>query len=173
MVRIISEQGYPKDEQVIVRVDYYIKVSPCEGGILIVGKDSQGREYKPKNEPQNRGFYVLPSGTCYSVAVGSDPEKNHPAIYFPFELQRHGEPKSTDPHDEFIKKFGLTLRDEAMQRIILDTEVEQIFKEIACWGAFELSEDTRVGKVSSHFWGEMYRERTPVLEKFLEAYSGK
>ncbi len=169
MVTIISDKGYPEDDQVLTRVDYYIKVSPSEGGILIVGKDSQGREYKPKNEPAVRSSYVLPSGAHYRVAVGSDPEKNHPAIYFPFELNaRLGYPEILDVKafdDEFFSKFDLTLMDESMQKISLDAEVEGIFKEIAVWGAYELA-----GLVRNHFWGEMYRERTPALEKFLEAY---
>jgi len=175
MVKIISDQGYPKDDGVLIRVDYYNTDSLCEGGILIVGKDSQGREYKPKIEPAVRSSYVLPSGTQYGVAVGSDSEKNHPAIYFPFQLDtRRWNPEIIDGvleaqniNDEFFDKFDLTLMDESMRSISLDAEVEGIFKEIAVLGAYELK-----GLVRNHFWGELYGERTPVLEKFLEAYRG-
>ena len=170
---IISEQGYPKADEVLARVDYYLTAFPCEGGILIVGKDINGRDYKPKTEPAVRSSYVLPSGTQYGVPVGSDPEKNHPAIHFPFQLEtRHWNPRiidgtleAQDFDDEFFDKFDLTLMDESMQRISLDEEVGRVFQEIAVWGAYELK-----GLVRNHFWGEMYRERTPVLEKFLEAY---
>lgn len=172
---IRSDQGYPRDDELLTRVDYYITVSPCEGGILIVGKDSRGTEYKPKTEPAVRSFYVLPSGSQYSVPVGSDPEKNHLAIYFPFQLDtRRWNPKisnealeAQDFDDKFFDKFDLTLMDESKQRISLDTEVEGIFKKIAVWGAYELK-----GLVRNHFWGEMYLERTPALEKFLEAHRG-
>lgn len=193
MVKIISKRGYPKADEVLVIVDYYINASPSEGGILIVGKDSQGREYKPKTEPAVRSFYVLPSGTrsyvfpsetqscvlfsgtLYSVAVGSNPEKNHPAIHFPFQLETrrwnpriiYGTLEKQDFDDEFFDKFDLTLMNETRQRISLDGEVGWIFKEIAVWGAYELKISGR-----NSFWGEMYRERTPALEKFLEDYRG-
>lgn len=85
MVKIISERGYPKDDELLFIVDHF-RTIPCEGVFLIVGKDSQGREYKPKNEPAVRSSYILPSGVEHGVPVGSDPEKNHPAIYFPFQL---------------------------------------------------------------------------------------
>ena len=170
---IMSKQGYPEADEVLTRVDYYITASPCEGGILIVGKDSQGREYKPKTKHAVRSSYVLPSGTQYSVPVGSDPEKNHPAIHFPFQLDtRRWNPRTIDGaleeqdfDDKFFDNFDLTLMDESMRGISLDGEVGRVFKEIAVWGAYELK-----GLVRNHFWGEMYRERTPALEKFLEAY---
>ncbi len=174
MVAIISKQGYPKDNEVLAIVNYFVGV-PCEGGILIVGQDSQGREYNPRNEPQTGGCYVLPSGTIYTVAIGSDPEKNHPAIYFSFQLDRQrwqpnivgGVLKETFD-DAFFSKFDLVLMDDARKAIHpLDAEVERAFKEIAVWGAYELA-----GSPKNHFWGEMYRERTPALEQFLEAYRG-
>lgn len=170
MVKIISEQGYPDDDQVLVRVEYFIKESPSEGGILIVGKDGNGRVYLPKKYPEVRSSYTLPYGGTFGVPVGSDPEHNHPAIYFPFELRRHDNPKSTDPDDVFLSKFDLSLMDDYMNRITLDETMDEFFKEIACWGPFELSEDTKCGKVSNHFWGEMYRERISSLEEFLEEY---
>ena len=101
------------------------------GGYLLVGKDINGRDYKPKTEPAVRSSYVLPSGTQYGVPVGSDPEKNHPAIHFPFQLEtRHWNPRiidgtleAQDFDDEFFDKFDLTLMDESMQRISLDEKI--------------------------------------------------
>ncbi len=172
---IMSEQGYPKADEVLAIVNYFITVSPCEGGILIVGKDSKGREYKPKTEPAVRSSYILPSGTQYGVPIGSDPEKNHPAIHFPFRLDtRRWNPRIIDGvleeqdfDDEFFDKFILTLMDESKQGISLDGKVGRVFKGIAVWGAYELK-----GLVRNHFWGEMYHERTPAFEKFLETYRG-
>jgi len=168
MVAIVSNQGYPNDNEVLARVDYFITDSPSEGGIIIIGKDSQGREYRPKHESAVRNSYTLPSGMSYSVPIGSNPEKNHSAIYFPFGLRsRIGYPEILnvkDFDDEFFDKFDLTLMDDAMQRIFpLSAEVERVFKKIAIWGALELAD-----LIGNHFWGEMYCERTTALEKFLE-----
>ena len=157
------------------RTDYFVKVSPCEGGILVVGKDRYGKKYKLESAPAVRSYYTLPSRTEYGVAVGSDPEKKHPAIFFPYTLNRQRwQPKFVDGvleqqafDDEFYSKFDFVLMDEAFQIISLDAEVGRLFKEIAVWGAYELAE-----LMKNHFWGEMYRGRTPALEKFLEAYRG-
>ena len=167
MVAIVSNQGYPNDNKVLARVDYFIS-SPSEGGILIIGKDGQGREYEPKGKSAIRGSYTLPSGANYSVPIGSDLGKNYPAIFFSFELvSRLGYPdilNVKDFDDEFFDKFDLTLMDDAMQRIFpLSAEVERVFKKIAIWGVLELA-----GLIGNHFWGEMYCERTTALEKFLK-----
>lgn len=114
MVKIMSNQGYPEDNEVLTRVDYFPKVTQSEGGILIVGKDSQGREYKPKNEPAVRSSYVLRPGKSYRVPIGNDPRENHPALFFPFEL-RHNlscqEIVEANKRglEEFLSKFDLTL----------------------------------------------------------------
>lgn len=168
MVRIISEKGYPKTDEVVAIASYNINAFICEGGVLIVGRDSQGREYKPRTEPAVRSSYVLPSGEHYGVAIGSDQEKNHPAIHFPFQTDtRRWNQKILDVtleekdfDDEFFDNFDLTLMNEAMQRISLDRAVGRIFKEIIVFG------------VKNYFWIEMYCKRTPALEDFLENYRG-
>ncbi len=171
MLEIISKEGYPKDNQIMARLDYFIG-SNIEGGILIVGKDSQGREYRPRNKPPIIGSYTLPSGSNYSVPVGKTP-----AIFYPFELNaklRYPEILETEQFDdEFFSKFDLQLMGESRERIKLEGDVERLFKEIACWGAWELACATEAGAVRNHFWGEMYRERTGSLEKFLEQYRDK
>ena len=50
MITIISEHGYPYEKEALARVEYFIKVSPSECGILIVGKDSQKKKYTFKND---------------------------------------------------------------------------------------------------------------------------
>ncbi len=170
MVSIISRQGYPKSGQILARVEYFIRTPLSEGGILIIGKDSSGREYIPKHEQKTRGLFPLPSNSCYGVSMGSDPEKSFPCLYFPFQLKaRHTYPNSVEEIDtdgEFQKNFEMTLMDDTMQVISpLESEVEDWFKFLACWGPYELD-----GKLSNHFWGEMYHEMTPPLEIFLENY---
>ncbi|MBN2367540.1 hypothetical protein JXC34_00850 [Candidatus Woesearchaeota archaeon] len=61
---------------------------------------------------------------------------------------------------------------ESLNQLPVETQIEEWFKKIAAWGAFELAEDTRIGKISTHFWGELYLERTPDLETFLQTYRG-
>ena len=173
---IMSEQGYPENGEVLVRLDYYLDSPSDQGGILIVGKDSRGVEYKPKKSTAAEHSYVLPSGTIYTVPVGSLPENNHPAIYFPFRLNRkRWEPEIADGvlqapsfDDGFSGKFYLTLMDESMKEITLESELEKRFKKITVWGAYELT-----GLLRNHFGGEMYIETTPALEEFLEIYRGE
>lgn len=176
MVKIISEHGYPMDSELLVRVDYFIKARPCEGGILIVGKDSQGREYKPKNEPTVRSSYVLPSGVQYGVAVGSDPEKNHPAIYFPFELNCRLSSSEivakADANEDFFDALDMKVRDDSGKPISLDESLDKLFKFVASYAVLELADITVQGGVRNHFWGEMYIPKASDIEKFLEAYRG-
>lgn len=168
MVEIISEEGYPKNNQILARVDYFVD-SPPEGGILIIGKDSKGREYRPKNKSPNKGLYELPSGKLYSV-----PEDENLAIFYPFNLNdRIGYPEileTKDFNDEFFSKFDLKLMDDSFRIIKLEKDVERTFKKIACWGVWELACLTEAGAVKNHFWGELHCERTDSLEKFLEKY---
>ena len=175
MLYIISKEGYPKNNQILARVDYFILEGHCSGGILIVGKDSQGIEYKPKGEPRKCIYSMPQKGATYSIPI--DNEMGHPAIYFGFELKHNLSSQeiidaNKEGYDKFLSKFDLTLMDESLHKISLDAEIEEFFKYIAAWGAFELAEDARLGKISNRFWGEIYRERTSALEKFLELYRG-
>lgn len=162
-MKILSEHGYPRDDELLVRVDYYIGRSPNEGGILIVGKDSQGREYESKNE-QESDYYVLPSGLHY-MDRGRGKEKDYPALFFPFQLTPRPEEFDPDDQDEFYRHYEFTLLDECMQKIPLDAKLERAFKELAIWAAWELH-----GALATHFWGETYGEREPYLERFLERF---
>ncbi|MBN2043158.1 MAG: hypothetical protein JW754_05125 [Candidatus Aenigmarchaeota archaeon] len=176
MVSIISEKGYPHDGKILTLLNYYERyISVREGGVLIVGKDSQGKEFKPKNKPYVRSYYTLPSGSSYSVPVGSEPKKNHPAIHFPFQLEYNlsteeilEENKTEAESNNFMRKFNLTLMDESFHGIELNAQNEEWFKYLTIWGAFELAQDVVSGRVSNHFWGEMYHELTPELEEFLK-----
>jgi hypothetical protein len=174
MVNIISEQGYPKDNQILARVDYFIKARPCEGGILIIGKDSQRREYKPKNNPKVRDSYTLPSGLNYAVPRGRGPEENHPAIFFPFNLNcRLSSSEITakaDANEDFMEDLEMVIMDEYGKPISLDNSINNFFKFLACWAVLELADVTMQGVVRNHFWGEMYVPRNPDFEKFLEEY---
>jgi hypothetical protein len=175
MVTIISSQGYPQDTDILARVDYFKGQSVHEGGIFIIGKDSKGEEYVPKIKPDTNSFYHLPSGKIYSVPVGSDQKKQYPTIHFPFELRHNLSwqkivKANKAGYDTFLSKFNLTLMDENFQSIPLDPENEDFFKYVASWGAFELAEDARLGKISNYFYGERYNERTSALETFLEGY---
>ena len=175
-MRIMSEQGYPKDGELLVSVDYFIKARPCEGGILIVGKDSQGREYKPKNEPAVRNSYVLPSGVQYGVAVGSDPEKNHPAMYFPFELNCRLSSSEiaakANANEDFFDALDMKVMDDSRKSIPLEESLDKLFKFIVSYAVLELADITVQGGVRNHFWGEMYIPNAPDIEKLLEAYRG-
>ncbi|MFH1508704.1 MAG: hypothetical protein ABIE68_00900 [bacterium] len=162
MLCIISDQGYPKDGNVMARVELYLD-NPFEGGIMILGKDSQEKEFKPKHEPG--GSYALPSGKQFRVPVG-----NHSVLYFPFELNcsigTQEIKKYEHIDDEFFRHFDLVLMDEFMERIELnDSEIERFFKKMVIWGRLEL-----IGVLATHFWGEVYQERTPVVEEFLNRF---
>lgn len=169
---ILSEQGYPKDDQILARIDYFRGIA-SEGGIFIIGRDSNGREYKPKQGDGKRSLYKLPSDINFSVPIEVNSASNYPAIYFPFQLDSsRWQPKIIDNtlekqsfDEEFFKKFDLTLMNESMQTIKLQGELESIFKQFAVYGAYELK-----GLVSNHFWGEMYKRRNTILEKFLDQY---
>ena len=172
MVKIMSEQGYPKDGELLVRVDYFIK----EGGILIIGKDNQGREYKPKNEPAARNSYVLPSGVHYGVAVGSDPEKNHPAVYFPFKINCRLSfseiVAKADANEVFFDALDMKVMDDSGKPISLEERLDKLFKFVASYAVLELADIAVQGGVRNHFWGEMYIPNALDIEKFLEAYRG-
>jgi len=176
MAKIMSKQGYPKDSELLVRVDYFIKPGPCEGGILIIGKDSQGREYKPKSEPTVRSSYVLPSKMHYSVPVGSDPERNHPAIYFAFELNCRLSSSEivakADADEDFFDALDMKVMDDSRKPISLEGSLDKLFKFIASYAVLELADITVQGGVRNHFWGEMYIPKAPDIEKLLEAHRG-
>lgn len=174
MVAIISKEGYPKDNELFVRVDYFIKASPSEGGILIIGRDSQGKEYKSKKESQEKCSFSLPSRTHYSVAMGSNPKENHPAAYFPFELKCSlSSPEisaKADANEDFTDALDMKVMDESGKPISLDKDISNIFKFIASWAVLEIADTVRQGGVRNHFWGEMYIPKAPDIEKFLEVY---
>lgn len=175
MVKIISQQGYPQDDELLMRVDYFVRARPCEGGILIVGKDSQSREYKPKNETTLNGSYLLPSGTQYSVAVGNEQE-NHPALYFPFQLNC-GLTSSeivakADADEDFFDALEMRVMDDFQKQISLSDGPDKLFKFVVGYAVLELADITVRGGVRNHFWGEIYIPRTSEIEKLLETYRG-
>ncbi len=173
MMAISSKQGYPNDDQLLIRVDYRLGIQP-DGIILIVGKDSQGKEYRPRTAQE--GSYQYLSGGMVSVPHDLDERKNYPALFFSFQLNSsRWQPKIVDGRleetkfdDDFYRKFDFKLLDEKAQSIVFpDTETEMEFKELAVWGAYELH-----GLLAAHFWGEMYVHRDSTWEKFLEEYRG-
>ncbi len=173
MVKIISEQGYPQDHELLIRIDYFIRARPSEGGILIVGKDSQGREYKPKHETTTNGSYLLPSGTQYSVAVGNEPE-NHPALYFPFQsncgLTSSEIVAKADANEDFFDVLEMRVMDDSQKPISLCDGVDKLFKFVIGYAVLELADITVRGGVRNHFWGEINIPRTSEIEKLLGAY---
>lgn len=167
-MKIISDRG-PSADEVIARLDIYAKGSPYEGGILFAGQDPHGAIYEPRTEPS--GSYRLPSDTLYSVAVGDTP-----AIHFGFELHstlRYPDILTTKEFDDaFYDHFSIKVYDDTGTHIDLtsDSEMDDNFKFVACWGVWELACDTEAGKVSNHFWGEMFLARKPQLAAFLEQF---
>lgn len=174
MVKIISQQGYPQDGELLVHVDYFIKERPCEGGILIVGKDGQGIEYRPKSVPISRGSYRLPSGAQYSVAVGDNPEKDYPAIFFPFELtcslSSAEVAAKADANEDFFDALDMKVMDESREPIVLEESLVKLFKFFGTWAVLDLADATVQSAIRNHFWGEMYIPRAPDIESLLEQY---
>ena len=175
MVKIISKQGYPADHQLLIRIDYFIKPRPSEGGILIVGKDPQGREYKPKHEAIANGSYLLPSGTQYSVALGNN-EENHSALYFPFQLNC-GLTSSeivakVDANEDFFDALEIRVMDDSRKPISLSDGVDKLFKFVVGYAVLELADFTVQGGVRNHFWGEIYIPKNQDIERLFETHRG-
>ncbi len=173
MVKIISQEGYPHDRELLIRIDYFVKARPCEGGILIVGKDANGKEYTPKGEPSVGGSYLLPSGTQYNVAAGNELE-NHPALYFPFvvdskltsfEIAAHA-----DNDQDFSDELDLKVMDGSQKPISPEESLDRIFTFVVSYAVLELADIAVRGGVRNHFWGEIYIPQTSDLEKALEMY---
>ncbi len=171
MIAIRSEQGYPRDGQILASVDYVIG-SPSEGAILLIGKDRQGREYGARKTTGTS--YKYPSGIELRIPRDGDKQKNYPALFFGFRLNSsRWQPKTTggwleapEFNDDFFSKFDLELMDENMQSVsVPDPEIEREFKMMAFWGRYELH-----GLLRNHFWGEMYFHRSPAWEKFLAEF---
>ena len=144
-----------------------------EGGLLIVGKDSKGLEYRPKVGPISRGTYVLPSKYQYSVPVGSI-EQDLPAIFFSYTLA-HNFWMSEEVIDaynddeDFTGKFKLELFDGA-DLIPLEGNVERLFKKVTTECAAEFAESTANGNLVNHFQGVFNCRNNPELEEFLGKY---
>lgn len=171
MIAIRSEQGYPQDGQILARVDYFID-SPSEGVILLLGKDGMGEEYKAKKTPEP--CYRYPSGRKLDLRYDRSGQASYPALSFGFQLNSsRWQPKiigdrleDTEFNDDFYSKFDLKLMGEDMRPISFpNPEIEREFKTLAVWGAYELR-----GLPRNHFWGEMYLDRSPAWEEFLEEH---
>lgn len=194
MIRI---QEYPKNHEIAVIVYYFFEYPfsrLSEGIFLVIGKDNQGKEYKPRHEVTGYS-YALPSGKYCDVPGG---RKKYPAIYFPFKLSHQlKQPEIFNAEifddkfwskikmtfinetvqkvapikppenfgDEFLSKLDLILMDETTQKIFLIEPVEKIFKEIAARGIWKSANLSQC-----YFWEEVYRKRTSALEEFLEEF---
>lgn len=175
MVLIISNQGYPKDDELLYRIDYFAMGIPCEGGILIVGKDAQGREYKPKINPDlKRHSYKTPRGSNYAIPIGSDPAKNHPALSFPFlvncKLSSAEVVAKADANESFSDELDMRVMDEYEKQLELENGISNLFKFLVSYAILELADVTVAGGIRNHFWGELYIPKTDEIEKFLELH---
>ena len=152
----------PTSNEILARVDFFVGRHGREGGILFAAAEMA--ETEPTVSAQD---CTLPSGTKCSVPSG-----DLPAAFVAFELRGDlGYPEilkaEFDAH--FYSRFDITVYQGPGMPIELNSwpGVEQELKKLACWGVWELACDTAEGKTSSHFWGEMFLEKTPVLEEFL------
>ncbi len=156
--KIMSDRE-PTNDEVLVRLDYYAG-EQREGGMLCAARDATGGWYEADGPKELR----LPSGTQYSVPRGETP-----ALFFSFRLLPTREWPFSDDPDKWQEDFTIDIWDAAGAPVAL-TGVESALKHIACWGAWELREDGRAGKVSNHFWGEMFVAKEQALEALLQRY---
>lgn len=171
---------YPEEGKIGIRVDHFI-CDGYEGSILIVGKDSKGCVYYPRN-PDGTKNLAVPSSyqTCskvhFSVPVGSDPEKNYPALQFLYRISERerdfdmGRWMRDNPNGELRDKFMLMLFPDVDSPSIeiKDPKVNAFFKTLAVWPIVEMA-----GVLANGFFGELYVPRSSELEAFLEDFRGR
>lgn len=173
---------YPEEGKLGIRVDHFI-YEGHEGSILIVGKDSKGEVYYPRNPDGTKNIqvphsYETPSECCFSVPVGSDLEKNYPALQFPYRISKRTEEFNlrrwleSNTNENLLDNFMLQLFPAVNSHSIeiKDCKVNKFFKTLAVWPLVELAS---IDAPRNHFWGELYLPRIPELEVFLEDFRGK
>ena len=167
MLAIHSNKGYPKDDQLLLRVDYFIGGHQDfigDGVFFVIGKDSKGIQYVPAKETDPSIGFKTPNDMYFHISSGP-----HPVIHFPyrFGFRDLDMLKKKKFKEEFFEEYvDLQLMDQDMNDIHeIDIKIKNVFMFLGCWAWDELRD-----VLANHFWGEMYTEKIPEWEVFLQKF---